>query len=126
MPKWPYSSSIEQDVAGAGRQLPDLIWSSGRRARSRQAWGCLGSQQLRVPQTIDRVTIFATYRCNLRCRYCNTVKSGCARPNGRRDFDFARLLEVGGELMNQDVRHVHFTGGEATLVPELPQMIDFF
>ena len=29
MPKRPYYSPIEQDVAGARRQLPDLIWAAG-------------------------------------------------------------------------------------------------
>jgi MoaA/NifB/PqqE/SkfB family radical SAM enzyme len=108
------------------RQLPDLIWSAGRRERGRLAWSCLDSTRLKLPQTIDRVTIFATYRCNLRCRYCNTVKSGCARPSRRSEFDLERLFELGGELMNQNVRHVHFTGGEATLVKDLPAMIAFF
>jgi MoaA/NifB/PqqE/SkfB family radical SAM enzyme len=126
MDKRPYSSAIARRIAGGQRQLPDLIWAAGRRERSRLAWGCLASRQLRVPQTIDRVTIFATYRCNLRCRYCNTVRSGCARPGGRRDFDLERLFEVGGELMDHDVRHAHFTGGEATLVPDLPRMVAFF
>jgi MoaA/NifB/PqqE/SkfB family radical SAM enzyme len=107
-------------------QLPDLIYPEGRLARTRQAGRCLRSRQLLMPEVISRVTIFSTYRCNLSCRYCNTVRAGCHSKGGRREFDLARLREVAAGIFDRDVQHVHFTGGEATLVRDLPAMVEFF
>lgn len=85
------------------------------------------------PETIDeraplhRLTVFLTYSCNLDCPYCKTIARSAAEyaahPQKRsviRLADFAALL---GGLEPSEIRHVHFTGGEAALRGDLPEMI---
>ncbi len=61
--------------------------------------------------------------CNLNCRMC--FQSGMRRPRGFLELNTARAIaEQAREL---DVRHVQFAfGGEPTLHPELPELIDIF
>ena len=80
-----------------------------------------------TPDTLDRITVFVTHRCNLQCGYCNgphlTWRIGDGsrkRAMLRRDLtvaEFRRLLhEATGHAT---IRHIHFTGGEATAHPDL-------
>ncbi|MFO1078248.1 MAG: radical SAM protein [Planctomycetota bacterium] len=76
---------------------------------------------------LHRLTVFATYRCNLRCTYCKTIARSPqdleARPQRAATLDragFDALLAGHGDT---PIDHVHFTGGEASLLAELPAMV---
>lgn len=76
---------------------------------------------------LHRVTVFVTYRCNLHCAYCKTIVRSPQelrdRPQRAAVLDrerFAALLDGHGAT---PIEHLHFTGGEATLLRELPDMV---
>ncbi|MBI4449983.1 radical SAM protein [Candidatus Uhrbacteria bacterium] len=79
------------------------------------------------PDTLDRITVFVTHRCNLQCGYCNgphlTWKIGDGprkREMLRRDLTVAEFRRLLQEAMGHaTIRHIHFTGGEATAHPDL-------
>ena len=68
-----------------------------------------------------------TYRCNLACSFCY---AGCGTPEaapksgGGREMDTAEAIRV-LEILAEDARvpSISFTGGEATLRPDLPLLI---
>jgi pyruvate-formate lyase-activating enzyme len=108
--------------------VPDLLFEEDQRARLADLAPLLDAPEaVNAATPLHRVTVFLTYRCNLSCRYCKTVARGpadlLARPEKRESYDlaaFARLLDA---HRGTPVRHVHFTGGEASLVQGLPAMI---
>jgi MoaA/NifB/PqqE/SkfB family radical SAM enzyme len=73
------------------------------------------------PIPLHRMTVFATYACNLSCEYCKTIHLD---PDSRAEpfslDTFSLWLDSMGET---PIRHIHFTGGEAGLVRGLPQML---
>lgn len=83
------------------------------------------------PEMLDRITVFVTHRCNLQCGYCNgphlTWRIGDSarkRTMLRHDLtvaEFRRLLQEATK--HSSIRHIHFTGGEATAHPDLPAFI---
>jgi MoaA/NifB/PqqE/SkfB family radical SAM enzyme len=108
--------------------VPDLLFEDQQIARVREI-----APYLDAPAAIDgamplhRITVFVTYRCNLACPYCKTIARSeeelAARPEKRATFtaeDLRRLLEAHA---GTPIRHLHFTGGEATLVRALPEMV---
>jgi molybdenum cofactor biosynthesis enzyme MoaA len=76
---------------------------------------------------LHRVTVFLTYRCNLDCPYCKTIARSEAeleaRPQKRRSYDLSSFSTLLASLGDTPVRHLHFTGGEASLVTGLDEMI---
>ncbi len=108
--------------------VPDLLFEDIQAARIRDI-----SPYLKCPGLIDaftplhRMTIFLTYQCNLHCAYC---KSSFNNPKQLRRFPH-RAISFTMESFEQalrsfngiPIRHMHFTGGEAALVRELPQMV---
>ena len=107
--------------------VPDLIFDDVREQRVRdiEPW-------LETPERIDaraslhRVTVFATYRCGLACPYCRSRVRDAAdlerQPHRGLAFDrhtFASFLDS----VDSPIEHLHFTGGEATLVRDLPHMV---
>lgn len=105
---------------------PDLIFDHELSARS-----ALVLQQLRAGQPLEapleRVTLFLTDRCNLACSYCNGphlsrndhLHHGAC--NGYLPFaTYQRWLAAWARA---GLKHLHFTGGEPGLHPQLPAMI---
>jgi MoaA/NifB/PqqE/SkfB family radical SAM enzyme len=107
--------------------VPDLIFVDQQISRVRDI-----APYLEEPEALDataplhRVTVFLTYRCNLACPYCKTIARDeadlAAHPEKRETVDadaFRRLLDAHA---GTPIRHLHFTGGEATLVRALPDL----
>jgi MoaA/NifB/PqqE/SkfB family radical SAM enzyme len=79
--------------------------------------------------TLDRVTLFVTHKCNLHCKYCNGPHlDDFLEPDKRKEMlssdmsleQYQRLLE---EWTRYGLKHIHFTGGEATLNKYLSEFV---
>lgn len=105
--------------------VPDLIYPEYRLDRIEEALAHLRYRRDSLPERWRRLTLFCTYRCNLRCVYCKTtrVNQQQAYPAKDREFDTARFARLLAALSDRPLQHVHFTGGEATIVPDLPHMV---
>jgi MoaA/NifB/PqqE/SkfB family radical SAM enzyme len=117
------------DARERGRSaVPDLLFEDEQIERVREI-----APYLDAPEALDgraplhRLTVFLTYRCNLACPYCKTIARSeedlAARPAKRASFtvdDFRRLLDAHA---GTPIRHLHFTGGEATIVRAMPEMV---
>jgi len=105
--------------------VPDLIYPDYRLERIEEALKHLRQPSGCLPERWRRVTLFTTYRCNLHCRYCKTtrVDPQQAYLAKDREFDTARFARLLALLYGRPLQHVHFTGGEATVVPDLPHMV---
>jgi radical SAM protein with 4Fe4S-binding SPASM domain len=71
--------------------------------------------------------IAITYRCNLKCAFCY-AGSGCtANPTGSdEEMSIDEIKEILWKIFHQaKVPSVSFTGGEPTLIPELPELIRY-
>lgn len=84
------------------------------------------SLELDAQFPLHRVTLFLSYACNLRCPYCKTIARTPEeleeKPQKRVTYtlaEFGRLLDGLGET----VQHLHFTGGEASIVPGVVEMV---
>lgn len=78
---------------------------------------------------MDRVTLFVTHKCNLKCIYCNGPHTDKAMdPEKRKEMlssdvsleQYTRLLD---DWARNGLKNIHFTGGEATLHPKLLDFI---
>ncbi len=67
---------------------------------------------------IREVKIKLTARCNLRCAFCRIWQLD--EPDALSTEDVLRVIE---ELAALECRKIHFSGGECTLRPDLPQLI---
>ncbi len=109
--------------AAAGGQLSDLIYTDCRDRRISEIGAGLRDTvcvpRPVLPARLHRVTLFTTFRCNFRCRYCRTIRNPAAGDMSLSDF--TNLMEKIGP----PVAHLHFTGGEPTLVRDLPEMAAF-
>ncbi len=79
-----------------------------------------------LPGILHRITLFLTFNCNLRCFYCNIIGRpdfDKRRPTKNSTYDLHRFVHFLDSLAGQDIRHLHLTGGEVTLVKDLPDMI---
>ena len=108
--------------------VPDLLFEDERDARVVELGALLRHPTgLRAQDPLHRVTVFLTYRCNLDCPYCKTIARSDAeleaRPEKRRSFDLASFSALLDSHAGTPIRHLHFTGGEASLVHELPAMV---
>lgn len=118
-----------RDGRGPGRSpVPDLLFEDDQEARLAELAPLLETPEAVSAATpLHRLTVFVTYRCNLACSYCKTIPRGAhdlaAHPQRRDAYDpeaFERLLAT---YDGTPIRHLHFTGGEASLLPELPELI---
>ncbi|MEQ1910373.1 MAG: radical SAM protein [Vicinamibacterales bacterium] len=107
--------------------VPDLIFQDVREQRVRDIEPWLDTPEgIDARASLHRVTVFATYRCGLACPYCRSRVRDAAdlerQPHRGLAFDrdsFARFLDS----LDSPVEHLHFTGGEATLVRDLAHMV---
>ena len=105
--------------------VPDLIHDRWKWRRTREIETHLLERGDEMPAVLHRLVLFVTFRCNLRCRYCKTTgpaRAG-AGPGKRRDYDLGLFRRMLDSLRPLSVRHIHFTGGEATLSKDLPHMV---
>lgn len=108
--------------------VPDLIFEDQRDARVQEVTALLDTPE-RVDEriTLHRVTVFATYGCNLACPYCKTIVRNRAeladRPQRGVSLDLDRFRQLLDSHGDTPIAHLHFTGGEASLSPYLPRMV---
>ncbi|MCP4349093.1 MAG: radical SAM protein [Desulfobacterales bacterium] len=107
-------------------QVPDIIYSDYRYNRIEEVKKYLEQSNAYLPEYLHRVTLFTTYRCNLNCIYCKTIQKNRQKPYPAKDDEvslahFRQILEM---LSGCSLKHIHFTGGEATVVNELPEMVE--
>jgi MoaA/NifB/PqqE/SkfB family radical SAM enzyme len=105
--------------------VPDLIYGDYRDRRILEIKDHFETSMDDLPSQWHRVTLFTTYRCNLNCVYCKTIRKtpGVPYPAKNKEIDLAGFKHILDMLSQRPVQHIHFTGGEATLVEELPDMI---
>ncbi len=106
--------------------FPDIMEERIKRIRNLWHWP-VGSLK-----DVDRMTVFVTHRCNLFCRYCNGPHVSLQQGNSFRkrimlhsDLSLKSFRQMLFEaLAIARIRHIHFTGGEPTLNPDLPRFIE--
>ena len=110
---------------------PDLLIPEvmdERIKRTADFWG----YRVDVLNSLDRMTVFVTHRCNLFCKYCNgphmtlrkrdTLRKKEMLRNDLSVSAFKQLLEQAKK--SAKLRHIHFTGGEPTLNKDLPAFVE--
>lgn len=109
------------------RGVPDLLFDEVRDARVEALRAHLEDLDVGAGFPLHRVTVFLSYACNLRCPYCKTISRTpeelAARPQKKTTYgldDFCALLERLGDM---PIDHLHFTGGEASIVPRVVEMV---
>ncbi len=102
-------------------QLPDLIYRDFRSQRIQEVHRHITAEEMILPERLHRLTLFTTFRCNLRCQYCHTIRH--APKGAQSDYTLARFRRLLDQIAPSQIDHIHFTGGEATLVHDLPNMI---
>jgi hypothetical protein len=70
-----------------------------------------------VPDRLRLASVEITRRCNLRCPYCDQPKSD-------QDMPLARFIKLVDELAGEGVEAVALGGGEPTLHPDLPALLE--
>jgi pyruvate-formate lyase-activating enzyme len=99
--------------------VPDLLFEDEQEARLADLGALVERpERLDAKTPLHRLTVFLTYRCNLDCPYCKTIHL----PR-QRAFDEAQFAALLAQHTGTPLRHVHFTGGEASLVPGLEAMV---
>lgn len=107
--------------------VPDLLFEDTQDRRLTELAPLLRRPEALGPATpLDRITVFVTYGCNLACAYCKAAARPSATrrsdPRRSRTFDVASFERLLDSHAGTPIRHVHFTGGEASLVRSLPGM----
>ncbi|MER2564504.1 MAG: radical SAM protein [Myxococcaceae bacterium] len=108
--------------------VPDLLFDEEQLERLADLGPLVDAPHAVTAETpLHRVTVFLTYRCNLDCPYCKTIARSeaelHARPQKRLTLDVAAFSTLISHLGSTPIRHLHFTGGEASLVNGLDEMI---
>lgn len=111
-------------------QNPDLLFREVMDERVERT-AHFSNWRTHSPDTLDRITVFVTHRCNLQCGYCNgphltwRIGDGARKRTMLRHdltvLEFQRLLHEA--QTHAAIRHIHFTGGEATAHPDLAAFI---
>jgi radical SAM protein with 4Fe4S-binding SPASM domain len=73
-----------------------------------------------TPSAPYRMDLALTYRCNNDCAHCYN-----ARPRDYPEIDTPDWEQIIDRLWEAGVPHLCFTGGEATLRPDLPQLVTY-
>jgi len=108
--------------------VPDLLFEEEQVQRVAEIRPWLDQPEaLGADAPLHRVTVFLTYQCNLDCPYCKTIartpEELRERPQKARSHDLASFRELLESLPGSALRHLHFTGGEAALNRDLPEMV---
>ena len=81
--------------------------------------------QMRAPHRMDLMVSAMekgeSWNCNLKCVHCYAAGQGCA---SERELDTAQWKEIIDRCRNACIPQLTFTGGEPTLRPDLPELID--
>jgi radical SAM protein with 4Fe4S-binding SPASM domain len=75
------------------------------------------SMPISVPYRMD---LALTYRCNVNCEHCYVE-----RPKDTPEIETEKWKEIISKLYDIGIPHIVFTGGEATLREDLPELIDY-
>jgi MoaA/NifB/PqqE/SkfB family radical SAM enzyme len=120
----------EKEAPVARSPNPDLIFSdilterARRVARTYEQDGYSGKDF-----QLDRVTLFLTHRCNLKCSYCNGphIHSSWGKDERltllRAETDVEKFSGWLKDWSRHGLKHIHLTGGEATLRPNLVELV---
>jgi radical SAM protein with 4Fe4S-binding SPASM domain len=73
-----------------------------------------------IPSAPYRMDLALTYRCNANCAHCYN-----ARPRNYPEMDTGQWRQVIDILWDTGIPHICFTGGEATLRTDLPELIAY-
>lgn len=73
------------------------------------------------PPRPERLELHLTYTCTAKCTFCS--EDGRMRAYRRAPVDARLVRGVLRAWVPRGVRHVHFTGGEPTLHPDLPALL---
>lgn len=102
--------------------VPDLLFDDVQQTRLEEIGPYLADPcRLDARLPLHRVTVFTTFACNLACEYCKTMTADPRQYPAA--FDLASFRSMLARLDPTPVRHIHFTGGEAGLVRDLPGMV---
>jgi pyruvate-formate lyase-activating enzyme len=96
------------DWAGTAEARSDAIQADGR-----------GHVDSLMPR---RLWLYTNYDCNLQCDYCCVVSGPRADP---RRLSADRIRTLVDEAVAAGLERVFLTGGEPTLRPDLPELIEF-
>lgn len=108
---------------------PDLIFDEILSQRAERITKLYSENPKAGSYGLDRVTLFVTHKCNLKCVYCNGPHMDKAMdPEKRKEMlssdisleQYKRLLE---DWSGNGLKSIHFTGGEATLHSQLPDFV---
>ena len=81
--------------------------------------------QMRAPHRMDLMVSAmekgGNWNCNLKCVHCYAAGQGCA---SEQELDTAQWKEIIDRCRNACIPQLTFTGGEPTLRPDLPELID--
>ena len=108
--------------------VPDLLFEDIQAARVADIRPYLDQPEAIDEQTpLHRLTVFLTYACNLACPYCKTIVRSAeelrAFPQKQITYSQDRFRALLSSLEPGLIHHLHFTGGEATLVADLPNLV---
>ncbi len=108
-------------------QLLDLLYPQNRFNRVNECRRIFFENPDSLPEVLHRVTMFLTFKCNLRCFYCNTIKSvyDGNGPAKNDSYDLTQFIKFIDTMAGQRIQHLHLTGGEVTLVKDLSEMIGY-
>ena len=100
----------------------DLIDRETLKKRVRSTHALMEGDRWAHHRALERITLFTTFRCNMACPYCQTIRHNPPDPETEFTLDgLCRLLDT---YAPTPIRHIHFTGGEATLNPDLAAMVN--
>ncbi|MBW2995524.1 radical SAM protein, partial [Candidatus Woesearchaeota archaeon] len=110
---------------------PDLIWDDilGKRAKKIAELEINSITNTIKRLFLDRVTLFVTHKCNLKCKYCNGPHLDMQMDRDKKqemlnsDFGLEQYVRCIDEWSKYNLQHLHFTGGEATLNKFLPDFV---
>jgi radical SAM protein with 4Fe4S-binding SPASM domain len=111
------SRDAERDVDEMWMQLESLLSPEGACPIHDLAFDVVPPFS-QIPSAPYRMDLALTYRCNDNCAHCYN-----ARPRDFRELDTKSWMEILDRLWEIGIPHICFTGGEATLRSDLPELI---
>ena len=110
-------------------KIPNLIFQDVLEKRAEKIFKLLDDKESLGNIKLDRVTLFITHRCNLHCKYCKGPHMNKDIPVQTRikmltsDFPLPLYKKLLKQWVKHGLKYMHFTGGEPTLHPQLPEFI---